>query len=64
MFIELGGIAMSPPPGIKSLKPGKAMKPSFGVVPLIVDVKVVSKCNFTYIMVFYKWQLFVHRMGK
>ena len=32
---------MSPPPEKNSLKPGKTMTPSFGVVPLIVDDKVV-----------------------
>lgn len=41
LVLELGGIAMSPPPEKKILKPGKTMSPSFGVVPIILDDKMV-----------------------
>ena len=41
---ELGGIAISPlpKPTLLSLKNGKAMKPSFGVVPCLIDKEVRS----------------------
>ena len=40
--IELGGIAIAPHPklAVQELKPGFIMKPSFGVIPRLIDEKV------------------------
>ena len=51
---ELGGIAIAPPPklNLEQLKPGFIMKPSFGVVPRLIDDNVCNSIFLyrTYIM--------------
>ena len=47
---ELGGIAIAPHPelNLKQLKPGFVMKPSFGVIPHLIDKDV---CSYTSIQI-------------
>ena len=49
MATELGGIAIAPHPKLspKELKPGYIMKPSFGVIPCLIDKKVVISLMLT-----------------
>lgn len=40
---ETGGVLISPLPGATKLKPGSATRPLFGIVPAIIDNKLVIK---------------------
>ena len=63
-FIELGGIAIAPHPyqDKEDLKPGFIMKPSFGVVPCLIDKDVIclSVTLTTFLGVFLQY----HRSSK
>ena len=47
-YTELGGIAIAPHPKLKleELKPGFIMKPSFGVIPFLIDKDVICFIHF------------------
>ena len=54
---ELGGIAIAPHPkmAVRELKPGCIMKPSFGVIPYLIDEDVI--CSYLILSSIDSWFL-------